>query len=141
MWFHLDMLLDAKVLMSLVFAVIANLIIGMVWYNKQVFGDMWQKLSGIKWSDADAKKAMSGKTLSAFLMATVMACFAQRLGFHDVKHGAELGFMLWLGFSMPSGLDGVLFTNKPMKLFVLNTSCDLLQMIVMGATIVYFLPV
>jgi hypothetical protein len=136
MLFHLEMLLDTKVVAALFWAVLANLVIGTVWYNPRVFGSTWQKLSGLKWDSSEMAKAVSGNALSALLMAAVMICFAMRLGLHDIRQGVELGFMLWLGFMMPGALDGVLFAKKPVKLFLLNTGCDLIKLVTMSFFIV-----
>ena len=136
---HWDYLTQPEVLKGLVVAIVVSMAVCMLWYSPKVFGDMWMKLAGVKAKNIDKMRAYIGSVLSHLLVAGVMACFMQKLGVQGYDAGVLLGLKLWLGFNMPFAVAGVLWADQPVKLFAINSGCNLLQLMATGAVLSHFL--
>jgi hypothetical protein len=129
-------------LLPIILGGIANLVIGFVWYNPQVFGTAWMTLAGLskEHMEAGMKKmplmALIG-TVAAVVMAYVMAHFAIAWGVWDWIGAVELAFWLWLGFVVPALLGVVLWEGKRVKLFIINAGYWLVSMIVMSLILIF----
>ena len=121
----------------LVSAVI-SFIIGMLWYSPVLFGNVWIKLE--KRSTKDMKQAKaSGMTwrlvcafIGAFITAYVAAHFVAYVAAVTFMQGMQLGFWLWLGFAAPLQFGIVLWNNKPVKLFFINTLQVLVNLMIVN---------
>jgi len=67
--------------------------------------------------------------LSAFLLGKII----YGLTINSALYGMKVGFAVWLAFVMTVQLTDKLFTNRPMKLFLINTGYQLACYRVMGA--------
>ncbi len=116
---------------------IASMVLGSLWYGP-VFGKLWVKLSG-----HSPQKDQGGHIhlyllsfLSALVMAYVLAhsiVFAESyMKVSGVSAGLQGGFYNWLGFVVPVTLSTVLWDGKPWKLWVLNSSYYLIQLLIFG---------
>ena len=123
---------------QVILAAVVGISIGMVWYSQTGFGKLWLQLSGVKPSKEKMPVALVGMTLSTVITASILSCFVTSMNVVSLFGGIKLGFMCWLGFSMPVNLSGVLWSNKSLSLFALNTGCDLATMCAMGAVIALF---
>lgn len=121
---------------------VANVIIGMVWYNPRVFGTAWMNMSGISPEAAErGKKRMPFMVvlglLSSMIIAYVMSYFALAWGVFDWIGAVELGFWCWAGFVAPVSLGIVLWETKPFKLYLINAGYWLLSFIVMALILLF----
>src|SRR5436853_4372875 len=96
---------------------IANVILGMVWYNPRVFGTSW--MAGMNITPEMAEKGKKRMPLMAFisflaamLVAYVMDYFGIAWGVFDWIGAVELGFWCWAGFVAPTMLGMVLWEMK-----------------------------
>ena len=137
-------------MMAILVAVVANFILGFVWYTP-LFGKAWAKEMGI---NADQKppagalaKGMIFMVIGNFLMAYV---FAHNIAvWNPVTWGQPAGpmspsasacsaaFFTWLGFYLPGELGRVAWEGKSWKLFGINTVYHFLSLLIAGLIIVY----
>lgn len=123
-------------------AAAANMVIGFLWYGP-VFGKEWMRLSGIsnasKKEQAQmkekGKKSMGIAVVTSLIMAYVLAHFAVYVQAANAMDGIVLAFWLWIGFFATTQLGIVLWENKPLKLYILNTLNSLVSLAVMAAII------
>lgn len=118
---------------------IANLVLGMIWYNPKVFGNAWMAAGNIQPSERGKKlmpiMAIIG-TLAAMLIAYVMNHFGIAWGVFDVISAIELGFWCWVGFVAPVLLGSILWEMKPFRYYAINAGFWLVSFIVMAIVLV-----
>src|SRR3989344_1816524 len=111
--------------LSVLFAAIASMILGFLWYGP-LFGKAWVKLSGISKKDiGKAKKEGMGRKyffefLTALIMAYVLAHFANYVQATTITDAFALGFWAWLGFIATVQLGIVLWEGRTFKLYLLK---------------------
>ena len=121
-------------------AAVASIVLGFIWYGP-LFGRQWLRLSGF--SDKQMKKMKENsqkgmiKTYTVMVIGTlvtsfVLAHFVDYLQALTVGEALSLGFWLWLGFLATSQIGSVLWEQKPVKLYLLNTLYNLVNLCVMA---------
>ena len=106
---------------------ILGMIIGSLWYSPILFGKTWMQLHHLTEQDIKkAKKKNMGPTyLSAFIMLLIMnyvlSYFILLANATTFAQGLTTAFWAWLGFMTPLLLGSVLWENKPLQLFWLNS--------------------
>ena len=119
-------------------AAIASMVVGFVWYGP-LFGKQYMAIMKFdKKKMNEAKKKGMGKTyalafLTSLIMAYVLAHFVSYVEAKTIADAAVLGFWLWIGFFATTQLGMVLWENKPVKLYVINTLHYLVSLAVMAA--------
>jgi hypothetical protein len=115
-------------------AVVANIIIGMIWYAKGVFGSSWMQLVGL--NEQSMKKgmlpAMSVMLLASIVTAYILSRMILITGASTAWQGAQVSFWIWLGFMGAPMLQRFMFDQKPKKLFLIYAGFDLVSLLVMG---------
>lgn len=119
--------------------------LGVFWYGKAGFGKRWMKLAGI--SESDMKNPKNGMTptvgmglgffttvLKAFILGLLITWLVPITLFEALAYGA----LLWLGFQATIDIGVVLWSMKSWKLFYLNTSYNLLVILIM-ATVAFYI--
>ncbi len=117
---------------------IVGFVVGMLWYSPALFGKQWMKLAGK--TEKDMKKAkekgMAKQMVIAFIsllvMAYVLAWLTGVLGAATFSAGAIVGFWIWLGFLGTTQLGSVLWEQKPVTLYLLNTAHWLVILAISG---------
>ena len=71
--------------------------------------------------------------LMSLLLAYVLAHFVKFTGAETARTGAFTAFWLWLGFVLTTGLETVIFEQRPVGLFLINNGYHLVGMLGMGA--------
>lgn len=132
---------DDPSLFSILIASVANMVIGFGWYNPKVFGGVWMRLSGITPESVESGKrrmpfVLLVALLAGGLMAYVMHYFGAAWYVTDVFGAAELAFWLWAGFVAPVLLGVVLWEQKSITLFLINSLYWLVAMVVMATILV-----
>ena len=120
---------------------IANVILGMVWYNRKVFGTAWMAHVGMTPEMAErGKKRMPLMALisllAAMVVAYVMDYFGIAWGVFDWIGAIELGFWCWVGFVAPTMLGMVLWEMKPVKYYAIVSGYWLVSFIMMAIILV-----
>lgn len=119
--------------LAVLVAGIVGLVAGMIWYAPFLFGSVWAKLSKAKMK----KEGMAAKYLFALVKTLIMslfiALFLEWIGVVTIGGGMTIGFWLWLGFIGTTTFSGVIWGNKPFKLWLLDNGANLLSILIMAA--------
>ena len=120
-------------------AAVATMAIGFAYYSPLILGKIWMKEKGIdKKKMAKMKKesnmaATYGLSfIAALITALVMSGFVDFFDAITWQEGALVGFLAWLGFSATTSFVNMLFGDKNMKLFMIDTGYQLLSMVAIG---------
>ncbi|MEK6917592.1 MAG: DUF1761 domain-containing protein [Nanoarchaeota archaeon] len=127
---------NANILAVLVVTVI-SFILGWLWYGP-FFGKQWTRAVGITRREMeDSKKGMGSKMLTAFVLTLVTsyitAIFIKASGASTILSGAFVGVLVWLGFYLTTSVNGILWENKKVTFFYINTAHDLVRFIIVAA--------
>ena len=122
--------------LAVIVAAVINMVIGFAWYSQSMFGKQWMALMGK--SAADLKGGMKPSTyplmtLSALVMAYVMANVVGWAGASTIGEGLMVGFWVWLGFVVTTSSANVLFEQRPKGLFYITVGYYLVSLVIMGA--------
>lgn len=123
--------------LAVLITAIVGFLIGWLWYGP-FFGKAWMKAMNISKKDIDkSKKEGVGKPmtigfLTSLVTAYILAIFVGLAGAATIGNGAFIGFLVWLGFFLTTSIGGMLWEGKKSELFYINTSYDLVRMIIMG---------
>ena len=115
----------------------AGMVVGAIWYGP-LFGRLWMGLSGMNQEKISQMKGrgMAKAYTSAFIMVLVMAFvlaqFIQVFEAEDASGAFQLTFWIWLGFLVPLLLSPVIWQDKRLKLFVLDSAHYLIAVYVMA---------
>lgn len=128
-------------LLSVVTASIVAFVIGAVWYSPFLFGRKWMVLANINNIDMAAnRRAGVGKLYSVHFIFILVSLAV--LGFiistsnaATSTDGAIWGFVVWLGFSVPTGLTRCLWEKCPISLFFIDSINILISLVIGGAII------
>lgn len=136
--------------LAILIAIVSNVIIGFVWYAKQVpTGRIWMREMKIP-ADAKPTGKQMAKSLTLMLIGTFLLMFVFQhvfLAFRDAYRldgerlvdgltmvdGLSGGFFTWLGFFLPVTLGTVAWEGKSWSLFFVNTSYHLVTLLIAGA--------
>ena len=118
-------------------AAIANMVLGSLWFGP-LFGKIWMKWSDITSAKLEQmKKQGMGKTytvgfIASLIMSYVLAHFVDYVEATTLVAAVQLAFWVWLGFIATVQIGGVLWEGKPVKLFALTTTYQLVSLVVMA---------
>ena len=119
----------------------ATMVIGFLWYSPFLFAKPWMLAMGYDPADkakvAEMQKSAGPKYgisfLASLLSAFVLGKIIYNLAISTPLYGMKVGFAVWLAFVMTVQLTDKLFTNRPLKLFLINTGYQLACYLAMGA--------
>jgi hypothetical protein len=118
---------------------IATVLLGMLWYNSKIFGNVWMRAANIQPSER-GRKMMPVSAFFAFLaamfVAYVMNHFGIAWGVFDWIGAVELAFWCWAGFVAPTMLGMVLWEQRPIKYYAIVSGFWLVAFIVMAVILV-----
>jgi hypothetical protein len=134
-------------MMAILVAVVANFILGFIWYTP-LFGKAWAKELGfdtsIKPPTSALLKGMVFMVIGNFLMAWVfahnMAAWSFVPGANTMSPIATImssSIFTWLGFYVPVDLSSVAWEMKSWKLFFINTGYHLMMLLVAATILTY----
>jgi Protein of unknown function (DUF1761) len=135
------MLLMRVNLWAVLGSAVATMVIGFLWYSPFLFAKPWMLAMGYDPADkakiAEMQKSAGPKYGIAFLTSLLAAFLLGKLIYHlaisTPLYGMKVGFAVWLAFVMTVQLTDKLFTNRPLKLFLINTGYQLACYLAMGA--------
>ncbi len=115
--------------------------ISTLWYSPILFGKEWMDL--VKLSDEEAEvsrsKGLWKLYIVQFIMSLISFCVLAFIitssNSDGASNGAFVGFLVWLGFVMTSGIGSLIWEKKPFKLVLINSVSILLNLVIGGAII------
>lgn len=119
---------------AIIVVTILNIILGMLWYSPKFLGTIWAKAHNF-----DLSKLHAGPMhyVGAILVSLLTACvFFALIYWFDVttiQEGVGLAFFIWLGFIVTTHFSGVLWAQKPLTAYFIDTGFQLISMLMMGA--------
>ena len=131
-------------------AVVAHFIFGFLWYTP-LFGKVWAKEMGFS-KDMEVPKGMMAKSLiinliGNFLLAWVLshniaAWDPHSWGYHSdfmppAASAITSAVFTWIGFFVPQGLNDSTWGMKSWKVFFINTSYQLLALLIVSFILVF----
>lgn len=130
--------------LAVLFAAIAAMVVGFVWYGPMLFAKEWMKLMG---HTAETMKGAKDEMMklygisfvlalvTAYVLAHVMFLSENFFQYPSLQTGLTSAFWMWLGFVMPMQATDVLFGGKKVKLFAINTGYQLVSLLAMGVVL------
>ncbi|MBI2591867.1 DUF1761 domain-containing protein [Candidatus Saccharibacteria bacterium] len=119
--------------LAIIVAAAVNMIVGSVWYSKDVFGKEWTKLTGRK------VEAMTGggtgygvAAVGALVQSWILAHFVIYAGSDTFWRGLVTGFWLWLGFVAIIMAVNAVFEDRPWMLWKINAGYFLVVLLING---------
>lgn len=119
--------------------VVAAMLIGSIWYNPKTFFPAWWQAIGKTGQPGmgDNMGLTWGLTILAALvqaifMALMVTAMGSMSGGASLVSGMTAGFLLWLGFVVPSSLTNKLFSGR-YKAWFIEVGGHLVTFVVMGA--------
>lgn len=118
---------------AVIAAAVINMVIGMVWYSKALFGNQWAKLTGRKLEDmGGGGKGYAIAGVGALVQAWVLVHFVVYAGSDTFMKGAATGAWLWLGLVAVTMATGYIFENRSWMLWKINVGYFLLVLLING---------
>lgn len=127
--------------LAVVLAMVASMVVGMVWYAKGVFGTQWMKLVGMtdKKAQAGSGRAIGVTIVVSLITAYVLAhvSYLSNSFFKNdfLQDALTTAFWMWLGFTAARVITHDAFEQRPTKLTALTISHEFVTFMAMGLVI------
>ena len=133
-------------LLGVIVAFFVSFISGAIWFGPKTFYPIWMKAKGNASGQLTASQnkpvlLFGGTILGVLIQTLTLALIINSLGKNieiDVVGGAGIGFALGVGISMFSSLSHRLFGGESVKVWVIETANDALNLTIAGAIIAFF---
>ncbi len=130
------------VLGGVLLAVLANLILGTIYYSPAVLGKPWIRLTGAG-PDKMKKDQMifliAGGALLALFNAGILALLMPQYEVSSYYQALLFGGILWFGFMMPTIVMNNMYQMKPIQLSVIDSGFQLVSILTMSVILYLFL--
>lgn len=130
---------------AVLIAAVVSFILGGLWYSQVLFGNVWMKLMGMDMKKMQtpemckqAQKSMAAGFVFQLLTAFILAHFISFLPEKNLMNYLQLAGWIWLGFVLPVCAGSILWESRPFKLFLINASYQLCQLLVIAAVLSIF---
>ena len=134
-------------LIGVVIAFVVSFISGAIWFGPKTFYPIWMKARGnasSQLTSAQNKPAvLFGGTIVGLIIQTItLALVINSLSKHSPDFGAAdgalVGFALGVGIAMFASLSHRLFGGENLKVWIIETANDAINLTIAGAIIAYF---
>lgn len=129
-------------ILAIVLAVVANTVIGALWYSPVLFANIWMKSLGKTEEELNKSSANIGYVLT--ILAAVVTSFVLSLliGLVDnvtIGSGALIGLLSGIGIAAARELSPTFFEGRNLTLFFISAGYHIVSLTVMGLIIAYFI--
>lgn len=144
--YYLAMTFSDLNLIGVVVAFFVSFISGAIWFGPKTFYPVWMKAKGnttgqLTTSQNKPVLLFGGTILGVLIQTLTLALIINSLGKHieiGIPDGAGVGFALGVGISMFSSLSHRLFGGESLKVWVIETANDAINLTIAGAIIAFF---
>lgn len=133
-------------LVGVIVAFFVSFISGAIWFGPKTFYPIWMKAKGNssgQLSSSQNKPALlfGGTILGVLIQTFILAFIINTIGKNSnlsLIDGAGIGLALGVGISMFSSLSHRLFGGESLKVWIIETANDAINLTIAGAIITYF---
>ena len=133
-------------LVGVVVAFFISFISGAIWFGPKTFYPVWMKAKGNATGQLTSSQnkpvlLFGGTILGVLIQTLTLGLIINSLGKNvdiGILDGAGIGFALGVGISMFSSLSHRLFGGETLKVWVIETANDAINLTVAGAIIAFF---
>ncbi|WP_075617752.1 DUF1761 domain-containing protein [Paenisporosarcina indica] len=128
-------------ILGIILAVIANTLIGAMWYSPLLFANIWMKSLEKTREELNTGSANTGYALTmiaAVVSALVLSYFISLLDSISIGNGALIGFLAGFGIAAARELSPTFFEARKMTLFVISAGYHIVALTVMGMILAAF---
>jgi Protein of unknown function (DUF1761) len=120
--------------LAIAVSVIANFVIGGLWYSPVLFVRPWLRMSGVDKPifDAGLPKALLGDLFSAIVIAIVLNQVMRWSGAIGLASGLLVSVVVWVGFVASILLTQVTYEHRPFAFFAISAGYRFVTLIAMG---------
>ena len=144
--YYLSMTFSDLNLLGVIVAFFVSFISGAIWFGPKTFYPVWMKAKGnatgqLTTSQNKPVLLFGGTILGVLIQTLTLAVIINSLGKNievGVVDGAGIGFALGVGISMFSSLSHRLFGGESLKVWVIETANDAINLTIAGAIIAFF---
>lgn len=129
-------------ILAIVLAVVANMIIGALWYSPVLFANVWMKSLGKTPEELHTSNPNIGyglTTLAGIITAIILSLVITMLDSVTVGGGALIGFLAGAGIASARELSPTFFEGRKYTLFFISAGYHIVSLTVMGAIIAFFI--
>lgn len=122
-------------------SVIANMIIGAIYYSPLVAFNLWKKLIPKKPKDGNPDGIiflLIGSAVLSVITSIVLVILIPQFDIQSISQAALLGFLVWLGFAMPAITVNNMYQQNPFLLSVVDAGYQLLGIVSMSIILYLF---
>ena len=131
---------------AVIVATLVHFILGGLWYSPLLFGNKFLQI--IAWTPQQlaameakgATKELIVAFITSLILVYILAHFVQYTKATSAMAGIQTGFWLWLGFIATTNIATVLFEQRPLGLFLINVSYQLVACMLAGAILAVWRP-
>src|SRR5207253_8952682 len=127
---------DGNFFLAVIASTILSFVIGGIWYAGPVFGKAWMAALGKTEADKEAMRKQAPKgfvagLVGAFIASFVLALFLEygrqaNVGLPaGVLGGLVVGFLVWFGFLLTTGVSVAIFVVRPCRLLGIIRGFDI----------------
>lgn len=131
---------------GILIAFLVSFISGAIWFGPKTFYPVWMKAKGVATGQLNSSQnkpvlLFGGTILGVLIQTLTLGLIINSLGKHveiGVSDGAGIGFALGVGIGMFASLSHRLFGGESLKVWIIETANDAINLTIAGAIIAYF---
>ena len=128
-------------------ASLSSFAIGATWFGPKTFYPIWMKARGIATGQLASQQnkpallfggTIIGILVQTFTLAVIITGLQNHISGFSIKDGALVGFALGVGIAAFASLSHRLFGGESIKMWIIETANDAINLTVAGAIITFF---
>ncbi len=131
---------------GILIAFLVSFISGAIWFGPKTFYPVWMKAKGVATGQLNTSQnkpvlLFGGTILGVLIQTLTLGLIINSLGKHveiGITDGAGIGFALGVGIGMFASLSHRLFGGESLKVWIIETANDAINLTIAGAIIAYF---
>jgi hypothetical protein len=134
-------------LLGVLLAYLVSFASGAIWFGPKTFYPVWMKAKGNSSGSLSARQNKPALLYGGTILGLLVQTFTLALIITSLQHaglnigpsaGAFVGFALGVGISMFSSLSHRLFGGESLKVWIVETANDAINLTIAGAIIAFF---
>jgi len=116
--------------LAVLVAWIVHIVLGLIWFRPELFGNEWSKLTGRELTPA--KQWLIPGLLGHLLMILALLVLIKLTRATSGVQGMFIGLLAWIGFVVPMESGELVWEKIPFRLFLLRTGNQLIGIAAAG---------